>query len=222
MSWFEDLFIKEAEKALHQHSCSGGDSTESGGIYVTGATPGQTVKITAVDENGVPTAWKSADFPSGETVEEWEEICNITVGEDVYTQHILTQSEGKKYKKILALIESCGTKTVLCGRHYNGTLFPDVYSGTNNAISGAVKMITKGKYNCFLWHKNEIGTNYQLITRHSSVGYDGDATTAYHPVSLLRPVGYNMPYIDMLTVYSNDTSTPITSGGKVIVKGVRY
>lgn len=35
------------------------------GIAVTGATVGQTVKISAVDENGKPTAWEAADFPSG-------------------------------------------------------------------------------------------------------------------------------------------------------------
>ena len=32
---------------------------------VTGASVGQTIKIAAVDENGVPTAWESVDFPSG-------------------------------------------------------------------------------------------------------------------------------------------------------------
>jgi hypothetical protein len=37
----------------------------SGGISVTGAKVGQTVKISAVDENGVPTAWDPTDFPSG-------------------------------------------------------------------------------------------------------------------------------------------------------------
>lgn len=35
------------------------------GIVVTGATVGQTVKISAVDESGKPTAWEAADFPSG-------------------------------------------------------------------------------------------------------------------------------------------------------------
>lgn len=36
-----------------------------GGIAVTGATVGQTVKIAAVDDDGVPTAWEPVDFPSG-------------------------------------------------------------------------------------------------------------------------------------------------------------
>ena len=35
------------------------------GITVTGATVGQTVKISAVDESGKPTAWEAVDFPSG-------------------------------------------------------------------------------------------------------------------------------------------------------------
>lgn len=38
---------------------------ESGGISITGAKVGQTVKIAEVDENGVPTAWLPTDFPSG-------------------------------------------------------------------------------------------------------------------------------------------------------------
>lgn len=35
------------------------------GISVTGAIVGQTVKISAVDDNGVPTTWEPADFPIG-------------------------------------------------------------------------------------------------------------------------------------------------------------
>lgn len=42
--------------------------SSGGGIAVTGATVGQTVKISAVDENGVPTAWESVGFPSDEHI----------------------------------------------------------------------------------------------------------------------------------------------------------
>ena len=35
------------------------------GMGITGATVGQIAKITAVDENGVPTAWEPVDMPSG-------------------------------------------------------------------------------------------------------------------------------------------------------------
>ena len=47
------------------------------GISVTGATVGQTVRIAAVDENGVPTAWEAVDMPN----EEWVELVNATVDE---------------------------------------------------------------------------------------------------------------------------------------------
>jgi len=42
-----------------------GEPGKDGVVPVTGAAVGQTVKITAVDENGVPTAWEAADMPSG-------------------------------------------------------------------------------------------------------------------------------------------------------------
>ena len=48
-----------------------------GGIAVTGATVGQTVKISAVDENGVPTAWEPTDFPSDERI---NDLINTALG----------------------------------------------------------------------------------------------------------------------------------------------
>ena len=50
----------DAEGRLMTKPGSGGS-----GIAVSGATVGQTVKIAAVDDNGVPTAWEPVDFPSG-------------------------------------------------------------------------------------------------------------------------------------------------------------
>ena len=50
----------DAEGRLMTKPGSGGS-----GISVTGATVGQTVKISAVDDNGVPTAWEPVDLPSG-------------------------------------------------------------------------------------------------------------------------------------------------------------
>lgn len=43
----------------------GATGSGGSGISVTGAMVGQTVKISAVDDNGVPTAWEPADLPSG-------------------------------------------------------------------------------------------------------------------------------------------------------------
>ena len=50
----------DAEGRLMTKPGSGGS-----GIAVSGATVGQTVKISAVDDAGVPTAWEAVDFPNG-------------------------------------------------------------------------------------------------------------------------------------------------------------
>lgn len=56
-----------------------GKDGKDGVVSVAGATVGQTVKIAAVDESGVPTAWEAVDFPSGggSGGEEWEVIADI-------------------------------------------------------------------------------------------------------------------------------------------------
>ena len=50
---------------------------------VSGATPGQTVKISAVDENGVPTAWEAVAFPSGGGEKGWIQTEEIELTEPV-------------------------------------------------------------------------------------------------------------------------------------------
>lgn len=53
------------------------------GMDVTGATVGQTVKISAVDSNGVPTAWVPVDMATGGG--EWDKVYEQTLTEDVDT-----------------------------------------------------------------------------------------------------------------------------------------
>ena len=47
-------------------------------LNITGATVGQIAKITAVDDNGKPTAWEAVDMPSGD---KWELINEIEIPE---------------------------------------------------------------------------------------------------------------------------------------------
>jgi hypothetical protein len=76
---------------------SGGDVD----LGVTGATVGQTVKISAVDEKGVPTAWESVDFPSGggggSGGDVWEEILDITLSEDTSTVTLSQDKNGNAF-----------------------------------------------------------------------------------------------------------------------------
>lgn len=67
---------------------------ESGGIAVAGAKVGQTVKISAVDDSGIPTAWEAVDFPgggSGWTVV--EKTITINGGEAGKTGHFILTPE---------------------------------------------------------------------------------------------------------------------------------
>lgn len=66
-----------------------GDTGETGpagaGLDVTGATVGQTVKIAAVDDNGVPTAWVPVDMASGGGIGQLRHIRKVIIPEDITT-----------------------------------------------------------------------------------------------------------------------------------------
>lgn len=76
--------------------------SSGGGIAVTGAKVGQTVKISAVDANGVPTAWEPTDFPSGggsgSLSEKWELISEGTITEETAGLDISEDINGEPFK----------------------------------------------------------------------------------------------------------------------------
>lgn len=68
----------EEEFAARMAECAGASEDSDGVIAVSGATVGQTIKITAVDAKGVPTQWEPVDFP---TEKEWKLITDTTIEE---------------------------------------------------------------------------------------------------------------------------------------------
>ena len=54
---------------------------DGAGMDVTGAAVGQIAKISAVDDNGVPTAWDPVDMPSGGGKMRWQKINSLTLTE---------------------------------------------------------------------------------------------------------------------------------------------
>lgn len=60
-----------------QQGPAGPQGPAGAGLDVTGATVGQTVKIAAVDDNGVPTAWEPVDMASGGGA--WEKLYDGTM-----------------------------------------------------------------------------------------------------------------------------------------------
>ena len=113
----EDDLQSATNKALAQAKASGefdgaqgpkGDPGATGpqgpagaGLDVTGATVGQTVKISAVDDNGVPTAWVPVDMASGGGGETWEKIADVALTADVKAYQLANFGE---YRKVKALI----------------------------------------------------------------------------------------------------------------------
>jgi hypothetical protein len=75
----------------------GNPGKDGAGMDVTGATVDQTVKIAAVDDNGVPTAWEPVDMPSGGGDGEWVFAGSVTAESagmalkvsNIHAKHIL-------------------------------------------------------------------------------------------------------------------------------------
>lgn len=119
----EDDLQSATDKALAQAKASGefdgapgaegpqgpqgptGDTGPQGpagaGLDVTGAKIGQTVKIAAVDDNGVPTAWEPVDMASGGGGEKWEKIADVALTADVSSYQL---ADFGTYRKVKALI----------------------------------------------------------------------------------------------------------------------
>ena len=98
-------------------------------LGITGATVGQTVKIKAVDENGVPTEWEAADAASGESG--WKLLKELTLESDIYT---------------IVLTEDTDGNAISCMEIFAALYIPETFTGSNfyvgafypNAIPGMI------------------------------------------------------------------------------------
>lgn len=68
------------------------------------AKVGQTIVVKAVDENGKPTEWEAADFPSGSS-ETWEVINEIITTEEIQKISIDVDSDGNAFRLSEAVVE---------------------------------------------------------------------------------------------------------------------
>lgn len=123
----------DAEGRLMTKPGSGGS-----GISVTGATVGQTVRIAAVDNSGIPTAWEPVDLPSGGGKETWELISEGTITEEVTNVHITEDINGEPFElsKLYAYfkIEPCAT--VATNAQYAAVVLNDKAATVNKNANG--------------------------------------------------------------------------------------
>lgn len=188
---------KDSDGKLWTAPGSGG-----GGIAVSGATVGQTIKISAVDDDGVPTAWEPVDLPSG-GAEEWELLTkNAETGE---AEPIVMDAETllynfpslADYKKLFILIKKTYVATTgLTGnvwfRYADGTgfLFSPSYKSSYAEIDASLPGMCALKY---LSSNNLQTLNYYAGT--------------YTNVESLGSPYWVMPNTDWAEYYANCNTT---------------
>lgn len=89
--------IREMSQAINDLNTTSGTDVS---LNITGATVGQTVKISAVDENGVPTAWEPVDI---DDCLQWIEVVDITTSEQTRILTISADKDGRPISQYNAL-----------------------------------------------------------------------------------------------------------------------
>lgn len=162
---------------------SGGDLS----LGITAATVGQTVKVKAVDADGVPTAWEAVDDAGAET---WEKIAEIDVDVDaandvsVWEYKNLPNYKELAYKKVSLVGSSTETASGIT-ISINGSL--PQYGGISYAKKGGqysgwgkILILPFGWVHVCSPNANA-STNYAmggLSTTYNAIPFDGDSITS--------------------------------------------
>ena len=104
------------------------------GINVTGAKPGQTIKVKAVDENGKPTEWEAADFPEGGGATSWEDL-GSTYGEGVVLAECSPEATDGEFVLFDPISLTVGNEYTV---NWNGTPYKCVAQDFSAWLPGAV------------------------------------------------------------------------------------
>lgn len=192
------------------------------GLDVTGAAVGQIVKIAAVDSDGVPTAWRPVDMPSGGGGETWEQIGTISLSEAVVDQ--LNFDYLKKIRILVVASDSAATerftaktdvvyRTIELSTLQDGTTkwkaFGSGYKfGTVNHQNGAVTLIF---VDCDPAMTCLVGPTVALVQGTPMVG-----------AGKLPSTGYSGGYVNGIrinTVVAEETEN--TAAGTITILGVK-
>lgn len=194
---------KDSDGKLWTAPGSGG-----GGIAVSGATVGQTIKISAVDDDGVPTAWEPVDLPSGgaENDNDWEIINTITFEEEGITSFTIDKDQnGNQFELSDMLIRS----------NYHASLggTSDTSARTHFMINGKVTTYSIGNISSANRHWAAIATliNGRVYYGHSDFSSQSNANI---PLSI-RPMQSNLG-----ALYNDNAITSV--GINILNPGAEY
>ena len=176
----------------------------------TSAAVGQTVKVSAVDANGKPTAWEAVDFPSVDGgCSEWEDIVDITTTEEVTRIMIEQDSDGNPLSLIEAdiLVEINGTPTntseaALTIRTQVNTA---AKGGTNSLATRMFR--SSGTFRVMIKLSGRSGLIHGLI---NNIGNTTGATAGYCNQNVPAP-------LSMIYFYGGTFGV----GSRVVIRGIR-
>ena len=204
--------------ALIQQANSLPDAGGSGGtdiaLGITGATVGQIAKITAVDNNGKPTAWTPVDMPSGD--DSWELITEITLDDAVNVITINQDADGRVFALKRVMIDCViqlnaadpftTIKTKINGSTVAGNAIPQAASNNQRYYSFYAELVPDSGMLC--WQVCS-GNNYNWHSELEKMGYK------YNNI-------WSANAITSIELMANDGTKNVgIAGTKVHVMGVR-
>lgn len=183
-------------------------------MNLTGAQVGQTIKVKAVNEQGMPTAWEAADMPSGG--EHWEKITEIELTDAASLITINQDATGKPFALKRVMIDCTINIDQDNAMTYVKTLLNNMTVCNNKSCNFAAS--ATGYYSFYA----------ELIPGSGALAWQTAATNNYNWGGEILKMGYKYNNIwqsnaiTSLTISPNDGGKNFgIAGTKIAVQGVR-
>lgn len=165
-------------------------------MNLTGAQVGQTIKIKAVNEQGMPTAWEAADMASGSSGEVWETLTFSIPENDPVSAATINLPSANIIKACIKIslfgtLENTKFNVMVFTGATTGATFlsadiEDFYTNTQQIRTGAIVLEKKADF-------------WQSIYNTAAIASNRNTTGA------LRLISYNSDYLYIKTSTSNET-----------------
>jgi hypothetical protein len=219
----------DGSKPMTVNIPEGGGGGSASGDYIpvpATASVGQTIKVSAVDESGKPTAWEAVDFPEGGggAAEEWELLFDVEIAEEVKT--IDTGFWAIPQKKILIILD---TPAASANTTYTGVT---VYTGDatwNRIIKFYAAPVPTTAANRSVICAETLGEGRVKVEQSVAPAYTGKGAIYWIQTqdcavksSIWNPIdGYGNAINDHITGVNVNTYGTFAVGAKIEVYGVR-
>ena len=182
---------------------------------VNTATVGQTIRVSAVDEDGKPTEWEAVDMDGG-----WELITDVTLTEDgggAFSGVITRNDNGEEFEYRQCMV--CISGTVIDGWPSGATQYITLYSNNDASGNKATMVFTR-------LSPGAGGSTYKSTIELSlfaglfrCIACGGQTDTS----SLILRGEANMDTFKSITFscYGNSqwTALPYAAGGRIVIYG---